>query len=109
MPYALVNSGTHNSRFRAPYPPYDPVAMGLSKSVRTAISFVRDRPSDLKKFFEPTVGRGNTVWPRSPADMLRYGVRWDYDGEITRDDGNLYHKFQLQPNAGNPFLDQTMA
>jgi hypothetical protein len=32
--------------------------------------------------------------------MLRYGVRWDYDGEITKDDGNLYHKFQLQPNAG---------
>ena len=73
---------------------------GLSKTLLTSISFIRGRPADLRKFFEPTVGKGKTVWPKSPADMLRYGVRWDYDGVITKDDGKEYHKYQLQPNAG---------
>ncbi|KAK2766229.1 hypothetical protein FQN54_007745 [Arachnomyces sp. PD_36] len=61
---------------------------------------ISGRSADLKKFFNPTVGRGQTVWPKSPADLLRYGVRWDYDGIVTRDDGKEYHRFQLQPNAG---------
>lgn len=74
--------------------------MGLLKTIRTAVNFIRGRPADLKKFFEPTVNRGQTVWPKSPADLLRYGVRWDYDGVVTKDDGKEYHKYQLQPNAG---------
>lgn len=61
---------------------------------------ISGRSADLNKFFNPTVGRGNTVWPKNPADLLRYGLRWDYDGVITRDDGKDYHRFQLQPNAG---------
>ena len=31
--------------------------------------------------------------------MLKYGVRWDYDGVVARN-GKQYHKYQLQPNAG---------
>lgn len=74
--------------------------MGTIKTVFKAVKFIIGRPSDLRKFFSPTAARGKTVWPKSPADMLRYGVRWDYDGVITKDDGKEYHKFQLQPNAG---------
>ncbi|KAM5467496.1 hypothetical protein MauCBS54593_005467 [Microsporum audouinii] len=74
--------------------------MGLSKTLLTAIHFIRGRPADLRKFFEPTVARGKTVWPKTPADLLRFGVRWDYDGVITKSDGKEYHKYQLQPNAG---------
>lgn len=59
---------------------------------------ISGRNADLKKFFDQTAGRGKTVWPKSPVDMLKYGVRWD--GVITHDDGKEYHKYQLQPNAG---------
>lgn len=38
--------------------------------------------------------------PKTPADLLRYCVRWDYDGIVTKEDGKEYHKYQLQPNAG---------
>lgn len=68
----------------------------LYESGRAVIS----RNSDLRKFFTVTVTRGATVWPKKPADLLKYGVRWDYDGVITREDGKDYHKFELQPNAG---------
>jgi hypothetical protein len=57
------------------------------------------RPSDLRKFFKPTVGRGKTVWPKTAADLLRHGVRWDYDGIVTYNNTEC-HRFQLQPNAG---------
>ena len=53
-----------------------------------------------KKLARPTVGRGSTAYPKDPAEQQRLGVRYDYDGEITRD-GTVYHKFQMQPNAGN--------
>ncbi|KAF1835736.1 hypothetical protein BDW02DRAFT_567776 [Decorospora gaudefroyi] len=58
-------------------------------------------PSTLfnKKFTDVTVGRGKTVYPKSSADQERVGVRWDYDGEVSRADG-VYNKFQMQPNAG---------
>ncbi|DAA75419.1 TPA_exp: Uncharacterized protein A8136_1816 [Trichophyton benhamiae CBS 112371] len=61
---------------------------------------VMGRPGDLRKFFAPTAERGKTVWPKKPADFLRYGVRWDYDGVIKGEDGKEYYKYQLQPNAG---------
>lgn len=48
----------------------------------------------------PTVNRGKTVWPKTQADLLKYGIRWDYDGVVKKDDGKEYHKYQLQPNAG---------
>ncbi|KAK2809203.1 hypothetical protein FQN50_004039 [Emmonsiellopsis sp. PD_5] len=60
---------------------------------------VTGQTSILQKFFNPTAARGKTVWPKSPADLLRYGVRWDYDGVVTHN-GKECHKFQLQPNAG---------
>lgn len=54
-----------------------------------------------KKLARPTVGRGLTAYPKDPAEQQRLGVRYDYDGEITGGDGTVYHKFQMQPNAGN--------
>ncbi|KAK2759065.1 hypothetical protein FQN54_003164 [Arachnomyces sp. PD_36] len=74
--------------------------MGIKKFLLTGIDFIMGRPADLKKFFQPTVARGKTVWPKSQADLLRFGVRWDYDGVVTGDDGLEYHKYQLQPNGG---------
>lgn len=52
-----------------------------------------------KKFVKPTVGRGKTVWPQTEKDLEKYGIRWDYDGEVTVKDV-VYHKYQCQPNAG---------
>lgn len=72
----------------------------LFKTIAGVSKVIMGRPADLKKFFNPTADRGKTVWPKSQADLLRYGVRWDYDGVITREDGKEYHKYQLQPNAG---------
>lgn len=55
-----------------------------------------------QKFTCPTAGRGNTVFPKKAADQERLGVRFDYDGEITNtNDGLVYHKFKMQPNAGS--------
>jgi hypothetical protein len=35
------------------------------------------------------------------------GVRWDYDGEVSKTDGVYKSKFQMQPNAGKiPFSIQ---
>ena len=52
-----------------------------------------------KKLLNPTVTRGSTAWPRDSGEQERYGVRYDYDGE-QEIDGVVYHKFQMQPNAG---------
>ncbi|RAL03196.1 uncharacterized protein BO80DRAFT_423157 [Aspergillus ibericus CBS 121593] len=71
----------------------------FSKRVLAVVEVIISRPADLKKFYMPTVSRGKTVWPKSSADLLRYGVRWDYDG-IVMHDGKEYHRYQLQPNAG---------
>lgn len=73
----------------------------FAKTIRTSVGVITGRPADLKKFYQPTVSRGKTVWPKTPADLLRYGVRWDYDGVITLSDGKEYHKYQLQSNAGD--------
>lgn len=51
------------------------------------------------KFTNPTVGRGKTAFPKGQGEQERLGVRWDYDGEMTKADG-VYNKFQMQPNAG---------
>ncbi|KAI9672561.1 MAG: hypothetical protein M1817_003327 [Caeruleum heppii] len=72
---------------------------GIKKCVRTVVEAILSRPGDLRKFFRVTVGRGQTVWPKSPKDQLRYGLRLDYDGVVTRN-GKEYNKFQVQPNAG---------
>lgn len=52
-----------------------------------------------KKLVDPKVERGRTAWPKSQADLLKYGIRLDYDGVVTKD-GREYHKYQCQPNAG---------
>ncbi|CAI7674924.1 unnamed protein product [Penicillium palitans] len=71
----------------------------LFKTILGVGNVITGRPGDLKKFFNPTADRGKTVWPKTQADLLRYGVRWDYDGIVKKDDGKEYHKYQLQPNA----------
>ncbi|KAM5465989.1 hypothetical protein MauCBS54593_006237 [Microsporum audouinii] len=52
-----------------------------------------------KKFTGVTVNRGKTTFPKAPSELLRLGIRWDFDGEVTID-GVVYNKFQVQPNAG---------
>jgi hypothetical protein len=52
-----------------------------------------------KKFTNVSVNRGKTVYPKAPKDLENLGIRWDYDGEV-EDNGTLYNKFQVQPNAG---------
>lgn len=52
-----------------------------------------------KKFTNPSVSRGKTTFPKTQAEQESVGVRWDYDGEVTKADV-VYHKFQMQPNAG---------
>ena len=52
-----------------------------------------------KKFTKVSVKRGKTVYPKAPKDLENLGIRWDYDGEV-EDNGTLYNKFQIQPNAG---------
>ena len=57
------------------------------------------------KFTKVSVGRGKTVYPKTPKDLENLGIRYDYDGE-TDYDGVLYNKFQVQPNAGK--VDSTI-
>lgn len=52
-----------------------------------------------KKLVNPKVERGKTAWPKSQADLLRFGIRFDYDGIVTVN-GKEFHKYQCQPNAG---------
>lgn len=51
------------------------------------------------KLTAPKVGRGKTAFPSSSRQQQQVGMRWDYDGEVTKD-GTVYHKYQVQPNAG---------
>ncbi|RAH47867.1 uncharacterized protein BO95DRAFT_461617 [Aspergillus brunneoviolaceus CBS 621.78] len=52
-----------------------------------------------EKLPRPTVGRGKTQWPKSASNLENHGVRFDYDGTI-EENGSVYHKYQVQPNAG---------
>jgi hypothetical protein len=52
-----------------------------------------------KKFTNPSAGRGGTAFPKGQAEQERVGVRWDYDGEVTKAD-EVYHKFQMQQVLG---------
>ncbi|KAM5467981.1 hypothetical protein MauCBS54593_005263 [Microsporum audouinii] len=70
----------------------------MQKTLRNAIGKAVEGNA-WKKFTNPTAGLGKTTYPKGPAEQERLGVRWDYDGEITKAD-TVYHKFQMQPNAG---------
>lgn len=52
-----------------------------------------------KKFTNPSASRGGTAWPKGSNNQETIGIRFDYDGEVSKLDG-VYHKFQVQPNAG---------
>ena len=70
----------------------------MKKALQNAVGKATEGNS-WKKFTHPSAGRGKTVFPKEQSEQERIGVRWDYDGEVSK--GNeLYHKFQMQPNAG---------
>lgn len=52
-----------------------------------------------KNFTSVSVNRGKTAFPKEPKDLETLGIRWDFDGEVTQD-GQVFNKFQIQPNAG---------
>jgi hypothetical protein len=52
------------------------------------------------KFTQPKISRGKTAFPSGPQLQKQLGVRYDYDGEVTKG-GIDCHKYNLQPNAGN--------
>ncbi|KAF8988674.1 hypothetical protein BDQ17DRAFT_1257543 [Cyathus striatus] len=56
--------------------------------------------NNWKKLTSPAVERGGTALPLTEKDKQNIGIRFDYDGEITGEDGITYHKFEVQPNAG---------
>ncbi|KAI4294142.1 hypothetical protein K525DRAFT_274584 [Schizophyllum commune Loenen D] len=56
--------------------------------------------STWTKFASPSVSRGKTAWPKTSRDQEKFGVRYDYDGELEID-GSLYHKFEMQVNSGD--------
>ena len=67
------------------------------KTIKSAASEII-RGNSRKKFVNPTVGRGITLWPKVSKDLEKFGIRFDYDGEVEKD-GEPSHKFQCQPNA----------
>lgn len=52
-----------------------------------------------KKLTNVSVSRGKTAWPKAEKDLTNFGIRFDFDGEVTQN-GVVYNKFQVQPNAG---------
>lgn len=70
--------------------------------MRTLVGFSEHvgRAGAWGKFSAPKVSRGRTVFPLGQRNQVRLGIRFDYDSTVTRD-GVLYHKFQVQPNAGD--------
>ncbi|KAI0072590.1 hypothetical protein K474DRAFT_1726713 [Panus rudis PR-1116 ss-1] len=56
-----------------------------------------------KKFVNPSVNRGKTVWPQKSVDQQRFGIRFDYDKVVKKpgDDTTEYHLFKMQPNSGD--------
>jgi len=53
-----------------------------------------------QKFANPTAARGKAAYPKTPAEQEKFGVRFDYDTIVTRNDGTVCHMFKMQPNAG---------
>ena len=37
-----------------------------------------------KEFTNPSAGRRKTAFPKAQAEQERLGVRWDYDGKVTK-------------------------
>ena len=44
------------------------------------------------KLTKVVVSRGKTAWPKSPKEQERVGIRFDYDGKVTKD-GEVFNKF----------------
>ena len=56
--------------------------------------------NNWSKFTKPKVSRGKTAVPSSPSLQARLGTRYDYEGIVLKD-GVEFHKYNVQPNAGN--------
>lgn len=65
-------------------------------------SFIAEvmKGNQWRKFANPPAARGKTAFPKRPADQEKFGIRFDYDREVTQDDGRVFHMFKMQPNAG---------
>ncbi|KAK4570046.1 hypothetical protein LTR86_003016 [Recurvomyces mirabilis] len=55
---------------------------------------------DVTKKAAEGISRGKTAFPSGQQLQKQLGVRYDYDGEVQKD-GVEFHKFNVQPNAGN--------
>lgn len=53
------------------------------------------------KFLNVKVNRGRTAFPSTSKEKQNLGIRFDFDGEETAEDGSVYNLFQVQPNAGD--------
>jgi hypothetical protein len=53
-----------------------------------------------QKFANPSAARGKTAYPKTSAEQEKFGIRFDYDKVVTKDDGTQCHMFKMQPNAG---------
>jgi hypothetical protein len=54
------------------------------KTLKTVSKGINDSGA-WKKLATPTASRGKTTWPKSQPGLERYGVRFDYDGEVECD------------------------
>ncbi|KAJ6623762.1 hypothetical protein B0H10DRAFT_1943827 [Mycena sp. CBHHK59/15] len=52
-----------------------------------------------QKFANPTAARGKTAYSKTSAKQEKFGVRFDYDKVVTKDDGTECHMFKMQPNT----------
>ncbi|KAF7506026.1 hypothetical protein GJ744_012273 [Endocarpon pusillum] len=73
----------------------------LQKMDKRLKAFGNFAVANSKKLTRVSVGRYKTAIPKAPKDLEKYGLRADYDGKIPAPDGTMYHKFQVQPNAGD--------
>jgi hypothetical protein len=75
------------------FPTYDEMNKVLNKIEQSLVG------SAVSKLTNVSVSRGKTAWPKAEKDLMNLGIRFDYDGEVTQN-GIVYNKFQVQPNAG---------
>ncbi|KAF7197359.1 hypothetical protein HII31_01169 [Pseudocercospora fuligena] len=74
--------------------------LGTMKKAFSKVSKKAVEGNNWAKFTAPTVSRGKTAFPSGTQAQSQLGVRYDYDGVVTKD-GVECHKYNVQPNAGN--------
>ena len=72
----------------------------MADKVLRALIAEATKGNTWQKFANPTAARGKTAYPKTSAEQEKFGVRFDYDKVVTKDDGTECHMFKMQPNAG---------